>query len=262
MKPDAPSPAIGPASTSALLANAPAGSHFAQLHQTPESLARYVGRFVAAGLERGDRVLMIATPFHTKLILRTLEAFACDTATAQAAGELIVLDAEWTLRQIMVGDSPAWPLFERIALNVLRRGNGPSERSTRVYGEMVGLLWQRGNQAAAIQLEQFWDRLQREQSFALFCCYLLDRWKLECYESPLQQIGKLHSALIPTDDDERFAEAVAIAAKEVLGDLNVRADDPVGAGLPEGIRRVLYIKRLMPAATASVLSRARRLFGA
>jgi hypothetical protein len=47
-------------------------------------------------------------------------------------------------------------------------------RPVRVYGEMVGLLWKNGNEAAAESLEAQWNQLMAVRKFSLLCGYSMD----------------------------------------------------------------------------------------
>jgi len=51
----------------------------------------------------------------------------------------------------------------------------------RAYGEMVDVLWQRGERDAAIRLEEFWNDLARLQTFSLLCAYCIDHLDPQAY---------------------------------------------------------------------------------
>jgi hypothetical protein len=58
------------------------------------------------------------------------------------------------------------------ATRVLERASRAQEAlTTRVYGEMVDLLWKDGYDVAAIQVEMLWNKLARSHDFLLMCGY-------------------------------------------------------------------------------------------
>jgi anti-sigma regulatory factor (Ser/Thr protein kinase) len=76
------------------------------------------------------------------------------------------------------------------------------------YGEMVALLWQAGNEAAALELETRWNALQADLGFALLCSY--PRSVLRGSALPLAtQLCREH-----TDSALRGDNPVALAASD------------------------------------------------
>ena len=73
-------------------------------------------------------------------------------------------------RDIMAEDGRR---FRRIVEDMLSHALGGSQR-VRAFGEMVALLWQRGQHAATLRLEQLWHDLCQEKKFSLFCAYPMD----------------------------------------------------------------------------------------
>jgi anti-sigma regulatory factor (Ser/Thr protein kinase) len=66
----------------------------------------------------------------------------------------------------------------------------------RVYGELVGFLWEEDDTAAAVELERMWNELLDEEPLTLFCAYPTPH-------SPhhLQAIRRIcgsHSAVVPS----------------------------------------------------------------
>lgn len=53
----------------------------------------------------------------------------------------------------------------------LRRRAGKGGRRVRAFGEMVALLWQRGQTGATVRLEHLWHRICEERGLSLFCAY-------------------------------------------------------------------------------------------
>ena len=50
---------------------------------------------------------------------------------------------------------------------------GITGAAIRAYGEMVEVLWKRGQVAAAIRIENLWNDLARSHRFGLLCGYAM-----------------------------------------------------------------------------------------
>lgn len=252
---------------SALLIQAPVNRHFAQLHRDTRSLTDAVGLFAETGLRRGNGVVTIATPAHTELLLERLTQSGLDPEEFRRSGQLEILDAEAVLGRFMRGGMPDWTAFRHTVGTVLESVQALGRDITRAYGEMVNILWQDGHADAAIRLEEYWNELARLYPFSLFCSYMLDSHEEGCYAGPLHEIGRTHSDIIATDDDDRFRVALDEASKDVFGlplskmlSLSGHEDHPGEHRLPGGQRTMLWIMRNMPSSSATILERARRYY--
>ena len=95
----------------------------------------------------------------------------------------------------MVNGWPDEQRFERAIGEILEkaRRNG---RKIRAFGEMVALLWAKGNRDATLRLEQLWHGLCQRESFSLFCAYPRSGFTKQASES-VADICALHSKVIP-----------------------------------------------------------------
>jgi hypothetical protein len=250
----------------ALLIEAPVNRHFAQLHRDPQALTDAVTLYLETGLRRGNGVVVIASPAHTDLFLTRLREDNLDPGAFLKSGQLELHDAGLTLRTCMRNGTPDWEDFRRSVAAMFERVRAFGRGTTRAYGEMVNLLWQEGNQEAAIRLEEYWNELARLYPFSLFCSYMLDVHDDHTYNGPLEEIGRTHSDIIGTGDDERFRVALDAASRDVFG---VPLSQMVGfqrhrdsgeQRFPSGQRTMLWVKRNLPSASAAVLERARRYY--
>ncbi|MGH7530666.1 MAG: MEDS domain-containing protein [Gemmatimonadales bacterium] len=251
---------------SALLIDAPVNRHFAQLHRDAQELADAVALFAEAGLRRGNGVVILATPAHRELLLQRLRDSGPDPASLRAAGQLEILDAQRTLDAFLRASGPDWATFHQQLAAVLERVRARSRGTTRVYAELVNLLWQRGQPEAAIQLEEFWNHLGRLYPCSLFCSYMLDPQTPDCYAGPIEEIARTHSDVIATAEDERFRVALDAASRDVFGvplSQMVGVSPHVSEGeerFPVGQRTMLWVRRNLPSASTAVLERARRYY--
>jgi MEDS: MEthanogen/methylotroph, DcmR Sensory domain len=251
---------------SALLIEAPVNRHFVQLHRDPQALTEAVTVFLQTGLRRGNGVVVIATPTHVDLFLSTLRSDGMDPGIYLKSGQLELHDAELTLRKFMRHDVPDWEEFRRALSSVFERVRAFGRGTTRAYGEMVNLLWHEGKQHAAIRVEEYWNELARLYPFSLFCSYMLDVHEHKTYRGPLEEIGRTHSDVLGTGEDERFRLALDSASRDIFGvPLSQmvgfsRRGQPGEQRFPSGQRTMLWVQRNLPSASAAVLERARRYY--
>jgi MEDS: MEthanogen/methylotroph, DcmR Sensory domain len=105
----------------------------------------------------------------------------------------VFLEAESMLREFMVEGMPDAARFNAAVTPLLDRLSRRRTCTVRAYGEMVDVLWKRGNTAAAIRLEALWNTLADTQPFSLLCGYAADN----VYEnSAVEDICRQHSHVI------------------------------------------------------------------
>jgi hypothetical protein len=111
-------------------------------------------------------VLIIATAEHRDIFSKHVESLGADPLGLIARQQLLLLDAQETLLQFMVDGQPDWQRFEKVIRSAMRNVR-PAEGTDglRAYGEMVGLLWKVRQYAAAVRLEQLWNKLLEQSSF-------------------------------------------------------------------------------------------------
>lgn len=238
------------------------GDHLVQVYREEAFLVETVAAYAGAGLRRGEGVILIATPGHRAAFARKLEGEGLPIARMERRGQLALLDAEQTLARFMHGDLPEWQSFHALmgGLIAKMRLEFPT---VRAYGEMVDVLWQRGERDAALRLEEFWNDLARLQTFSLLCAYFMDHLDPAAYTGPLECVCKVHSHLIPTPDYEGLNQAVLEASKAVLDAplaqalLSLSARHRPPTAMPEGQATLLWLKRNMPRTAEKVLAEVR-----
>jgi hypothetical protein len=131
---------------------------------------------------------------------------------------MVGADAEATLEQVMDGVSPGAAAFEQVIGGLVDElGSRFPETRVRIYGELVDVLCERGQQDAAVALEELWNRLARTRSFVLLCGYRLDVFDRTSQVETLRQVCELHTHVDPGPDADRLAHAVDDALVGVLG---------------------------------------------
>jgi hypothetical protein len=107
---------------------------------------------------------VIATEDHLKALEQRLSDSGLDMAVARSNQQYIAMRAEEALAKFMSNRWPDDKLFNNFVtgLLTLARMNG---RRVRAFGEMVAILWARGDTAATVRLEFLWQQLCRTQDF-------------------------------------------------------------------------------------------------
>jgi hypothetical protein len=234
------------------------GDHIVQVYEDEGFLADAVTEYVDAGLRAGEGAVIIAVPEHR----RAFEAKIARAAQALASGQLRLLDAQALLETFMLDGAPDWTRFHAVV------GGAVAEvrleyPSTRLYGEMVDVLWQRGERAQAIRVEEFCNELARLQTLSLFCAYRMDNLDADAYGGPLESVCKVHTHLIPARDYSRFNQAVSEAAEKVLEQplqhmlLSLAAHRRPGTDMPLGQAVLMWLQANMPRTAERVLSEVR-----
>ncbi len=172
--------------------------HAVQFYVSDQSLFTTVAGFLAEGLVAHQPAILIATPAHRTAIQEHLGGRLIDCETARREGELLVLDAEDTMSLFMVNDQPDAQMFDanvgRLIEQVLA---GRTLTPIRVYGEMVDVLWKRGESEAAVNLEILWNKLAMKYCFALLCGYSMGSFYKQTPQ--LEQISALHTHVVETN---------------------------------------------------------------
>jgi hypothetical protein len=249
-----------------LLEHAHSHGHFVQLYSTDESsLAKNVALYLYEGLKRGDGVLVIATPEHRDMFCRRLEVLGFDTQLCVREQQLVFCDAHETLSQFMKRGQPDWRLFEAAIKAAIRRVRPRPECGLRAYGEMVGMLWNVRQFAAALRLEQLWNKLLTQSAFSLYCAYSIDIFGKETHTDALDALLRTHTHLIPTERRGGLEKALNLAMDEVFGPkagdyrLLIRTDHGSSmAVMPDAEAAVLWLRKNVSGQADDVIARAQR----
>ena len=100
--------------------------------------------------------------------------------------------------------------------------------------------------------------------FALYCGYTMDTHCEKAYAAPLEELGRTHTDILGTPEDEQFGIALDRASKEIFG---ISLTQMAGVSRQDGARRfpsgqraMLWVKRNLPMSTAQLAERARHYF--
>jgi hypothetical protein len=144
--------------------------HVVQIYENDRAFLNLLEGFVSSGLIAGECVVVIATTVHLDALTERLQNQGHDMATLHTDDQLILLDAEDTLAKFMVNGWPEVKLFNETVSGIIERAH-PKNRRVRAFGEMVAVLWAKGEVAATVHLELLWNRFCETQALCLLCAY-------------------------------------------------------------------------------------------
>lgn len=190
--------------------------HLLTFYERDDSLIASVVDLLGPARSSGHPTVVIATRQHLAAIEDALPEDAGSTSVA--------LEAKETVERLMVDGELDAEAVERVIggiLDDLTGGGG----TPHVFGEMVAVLWERGEAGAAIELEDLWNRLARTRKFVLLCGYPVIAFEEEDEEhaGALRTVREKHSSVIPSDshprllsaDDGHVAEFVAMVVHDI-----------------------------------------------
>lgn len=145
--------------------------HLVQIYEDDGAFLDCLEGFIHGGLKAGDAVIIIATAAHRHSVEYRLRANGVNLAFARMEGRYFPFDAEESLSTFMVQGWPDEGLFKQFVDSVLERARGQNDRRVRAFGEMVALLWARGQNGATVRMEHLWHQFCQSAAFSLFCAY-------------------------------------------------------------------------------------------
>lgn len=144
--------------------------HVLQIYQNDPVFLDTLAGFVGSGINAGDCTVVIATREHLKALETRLRNFGIYVDILIADDRYIPVIAEDQLEKFMVNGKPDRDLFMEAVRGFYERAR-KHNRKLRAFGEMVAILWKKGNEEAALQLEELWNEFHGHHPFSLFCAY-------------------------------------------------------------------------------------------
>jgi hypothetical protein len=171
--------------------------HAVRFYESDTSLARMVAEFLHEGFKGGSPGMVVATATQRAQIIQELTDRSLDVIELQRSHELLLLDAEETLSAFMMDGKPDARRFtdhmSRIIHDVCR---DRADRTVRIFGQMVDVLWQGGKRDAAVRLEMLWNQLARTNAFSLLCGYAMGNFYKD---ASVENICGQHSHIVSAD---------------------------------------------------------------
>ena len=148
----------------------PPHRHAVGFHRDDVELVQAVASYAAQGLVGAERVVTVVTPAHRDAVDEALYELGHDPVRARRDGSYVTLEAAHILNAFLVDGVPDRDaFFDGVGRLVsVAREDGST---VRIFGEMVSLLWDRGDVLGALRLESLWNELAAVHDFTLLCGY-------------------------------------------------------------------------------------------
>lgn len=175
-------------------------AHAVQLFDSDESLSAHVATFLHRGYLQGEQLRVIATSEHMAAIARHLGHLGCPVSDALANGRLRWMDAATTLQKLVPERRLDHTHLRALAREMAQpRDHAPAP--TRMYGEMVDLLAERGDLRGAVDLEDAWNRVLASVETTLLCGYTSSHFGDPSTSAALREICQQHDDVRSSDKD-------------------------------------------------------------
>lgn len=168
--------------------------HVVQIYENDEDFLDLLTGFVSNGVNAGECAVVIATAAHLKALDERLTALGYAVPSLISQTQYLPLDAEGTLSKFIINDWPDENLFNKVISEVIEKAKGNS-RKVRAFGEMVAILWAKGQVGATIRLEHLWNKFCQNEAFSLFCAYPESGFTQDASES-VMHICSAHTKMI------------------------------------------------------------------
>lgn len=245
------------------------GDHGVQLYDGVEDLAHGVGRFLQSGFVADAPAIVIATADHRQAIEAELRARGLDLVALEEGGLLVCRDAAETLASLMDGELPSAARFEAVVGGLIDEVAAQFPDATiRAFGEMVDILWARGEAQAAIAFEELWNDLARTRRFALLCGYKLDIFDVSVQTGALPAVFHVHTHAQPAHNAARLSTAVDHALTDIVGPIETAriyldvAENVPRNSVPRAQAVLAWLSEKNTPLAANVLDRAREHYSA
>lgn len=149
------------------------GHHLLQVYRDPSAVEEAVSFFIRDGLSKGEAVLVVARESRCENLVRRLKEDRSAPGGLLNTNQPVFKHADALLNEFMNDSRPDWALFKEKIGGAIQRARGKNSK-IRIYGEMVDILSEAGNKAAALRLEEMWNALASHYPFSLFCAYSED----------------------------------------------------------------------------------------
>src|SRR5437879_6251148 len=139
--------------------------HVVGFYRRDDELLSAITTFLTAALAGGGAAVVIATPAHRAALDAALASEGFSIDAMRGRGCYLSLDARETLDAFMRDDKPDPVAFASVLGPVFEKLS-ETDGAVHAFGEMVALLWDEGNVAAAIELESLWNDLALHHTFS------------------------------------------------------------------------------------------------
>lgn len=167
------------------------GEHVVIFYERDLFLAECVVGYLRQGFDGDADVLVVATEPHRDEISQLLWE---STGKSPTDHPVTMLDAHYMLGDLLVnGEVHPDRFYDRVAPWL--QASARAGRRSRIYGEMVAVLWKDGRFESALRLERLWNQLSASFAFHLLCGYPMSGFGDESSTTGFGDICCQHTAV-------------------------------------------------------------------
>ena len=169
----------------------PPQCHAISFFEDQEQLCDDIATFIAEGLNVGEPALIVTNEVHRTGIVDELRARGVHAAERMERGDLLLLDAEEALITLIKSDGlPDAALYHETVGSAVKQLLDGRPGPVRIFGDMVDLLWQRGEYEAAIRIEILSNQLALVEPISVICGYSMGHFLKTA--AKLESVRHLH----------------------------------------------------------------------
>jgi hypothetical protein len=171
-------------------------AHSVHFYDTDKALIDRLCGIVSSGLKLGNAVLLVVTQDHRDQLVYVLEQTGVDVDGHIREGRLIIRDVRQSLPRFMIRGKPHAEFFRSFVRSLLAtvKQSVSEEQGLVVFGEMVSMLWEEGNHAAALEVERLCNDILSEGTCHIHCAYPRSLFSKDA--TGLREICENHSHVI------------------------------------------------------------------
>lgn len=183
------------------------GEHLVQFYENDAFLIDGISEYIGSAIAAGDVGIVIATRPHLVSLEEKLSQRGLLRQPQTGNIRYISIEADQMLPLFMVGGSPDEARFTQVIGGIISDVAHWHQGKIRVFGEMVAILCgeeaaslcSEDRHAAAIHVEQCFNRLLLQHRFSLLCGYPIDAFPREQDAKAFHEVCSLHTSVIPTE---------------------------------------------------------------
>lgn len=158
--------------------SAPDWDHHVHFYTGATDLLTWLASFVVDALRKGDSAVVLARAERLAAVRAAIDAsnVVGPASVRETEKRLMLLDCEQAMTRIFADGSVDPQRFAELVPPMLADASRASRSGhVSVYGEVVDVLWQRGDSKNALRLEALWNEHGAGKPLALFCGYLVNQ---------------------------------------------------------------------------------------
>lgn len=223
---------------------------------TEDRFVHDLADYACEGFDVGEPLVAIVEAHRSEALLQELRRRRSEPDLAREDGRFVLLDAQRVLAQLDRNGRIDGYCFDNAIGRLMREVVARSRsRRVRAYGDMAGMLWRDGRRDACIELERYWNDLQAQLPFDLFCGYSVDVFADDFEPHGLSPLLCEHSCVVPQQRNDELQNALDFAVYESFG----RHLSGIGSpDMPTAEATILWIREYLPGHAREILQRAKR----